>query len=289
VEFEESQAHPVAKAIFQWALTQLQSAEKKMQSIALTRSYLNAPGRGVLCEVEDNYCWYILHVGNEGFLRENGISIPSDDTEASSVGTTSVHFAIGTKHAGTLLLRDTIRAEAPAVIERVRKSGLQVTMLTGDTSIEATQVSKQLNLEILASASLPHQKQSLVSQLQSHGHKVAMVGDGLNNSLAQSTADVGILLAQSRSCMAGAADVIIMSPNLEFLASLIEISRKTMARARWNIRWAVMYNFVAIGLAMGCGERWGIKVDAPIAGTMMAFSSAGVLGMSLLLRKELRR
>ena len=288
-EKRDSQLHPVAKAVFQWALTQLQSADKRAQNRIKTRNCTNVPGRGVSCEIDDNDSWYTVHIGSQKFLEDSGISIAKGEIWGQPVGTMEVYFAIGGEYAGTLILEDTIRTEAPSVISSIRQSGLEVTMLTGDTSTEASRVSKQLDIEVLASCSLPHEKQALISELQSHGHTVAMVGDGLNDSLAQSTANVGVLLALSRTCMAGAADVIIMSPNLACLSSLLEISRKTMACAKWNLRWAVLYNFTAIGLAMGLGERWGIIVDASIAGTMMAFSSVAVLGMSLLLRRQLKK
>ena len=288
-ERPESQAHPVGKAVFQWALTQLQSVDKRIQSINLTRSYTNVPGRGLSCEVEDSGIWYSLHIGTQVFLQQNGINVTSDDIARPPLGTTEVHFAIGGEYAGIIVLQDTIRTEAPSVISKLRQSGLNVTMLTGDTPSEAFRVSNQLDMEILASCSLPHEKSALVSKLQSHGHNVAMVGDGINDALAQSTANVGILLALSRTCMTGAADVIIMSPDLKCLCSLLEISRKTMACAKWSVRWAVTYNFVAIGLAIGLGERWGISIDAALAGTMMAFSSASVVGISLLLRRQLSK
>lgn len=88
------------------------------------------------------------------------------------------------------------------------------------------------------------------------------IGDGINDSLAQAAADVGILLSLNRTCMTGAADVVIMSPNLEAIPKLFEIARMSVKQAKWNTRWAIGYNAIAVSLACGIFERWGFAIDA---------------------------
>jgi cation transport ATPase len=136
-----------------------------------------------------------------------------------------------------------------------------------------------LDIPVLSARSLPQEKQALVQSLQQNGAKVAMVlsngqlpcclptdvvqiGDGINDSLAQAAADVGVLLSLNRNCMTGAADVVIMSPSLETLPKLFDIARSSVKQARWNTRWAIGYNLVAISLAFGLFEQWGFAIDA---------------------------
>jgi Cu+-exporting ATPase len=141
-------------------------------------------------------------------------------------------------------------------------------------------VSRALDIPVLSARSLPHEKQAWVKSLQKKGGKVAMVrsyslylsrfftsnrlqiGDGINDSLAQATADVGILLSVSRTCMTGAADVIVMTPSLEAVPKILDIAKVTVKQAKWNIKWAIGYNAVAVSLASGIFEAWGLIIDA---------------------------
>lgn len=289
-EREEAQSHPVGKAVFQWALTQMEDEDKRLQSTVSVRNLSSLPGKGVSCEVEGPHAaWYQVHVGNACFLLENNISLPpTHDSQVTPESGTVVYFAINNTFAGSLQLQDIIRANAPAVISDLKSLGLSLSMLTGDTKAEAERVSSQLSIPVLASKSLPSDKHNHILALQSSGAKVAMLGDGINDAPAQAAADVGILLSLSRSAMAGAADVIVMSPDLACVPKIIEIAGMTKSHAKRNVACAALYNVVAVGLAMGVAERWGIKIDASIAGTMMAFSSLGLLASSLWLRRKLQ-
>ncbi|KIW97350.1 uncharacterized protein Z519_02742 [Cladophialophora bantiana CBS 173.52] len=351
-ERDASQTHPVARAVFQWCVRQLQATSQPRESrgvmtepgAALVRNISSVTGKGVCAEVQGpGKIWYTAHIGSDRFLSDHDISLtPAAIVELGTVrGTTAVHFALDGKYAGTFMLQDTIRSNAPGVIDSLKSLGLRLTMLTGDSEAEAHRVSSQLQIPVLAAKSLPHEKRDLVVSLQSQhlspsgshgktaqlmsdmrqgfgilevlssiprrlfsGNKgdrniVAMLGDGLNDAPAQAAADVGILFslsplsachsASTSSLALGicAAEVIVTTPDLAALPKLITIATKTMAQARWNMHWAVLYNAFAIALAMGAGELMGFKsVDASTAGTMMAFSSITVLGTSLHLRRR---
>ncbi|RVX66186.1 hypothetical protein B0A52_10078 [Exophiala mesophila] len=235
-ERDEAQTHPVARAVFQYCLRQLQpdglSAEDHPSDgyehgTAPIREAMNIPGKGVACEVQAfNKLWYTVHIGSERFLFDNNIKLPSNlandiDQNSSpstqSVDTTSVYFAIGKVYVGTFTLRDAIRKSAPAVIQELKSNGIELTMLTGDTAAEAYRVSKMLGIPVLAAKSLPEEKRQLVEGLKSsmpsqpkqHSSLeklapttpprsiVAMLGDGLNDAPAQSVSDVGILFGLS--------------------------------------------------------------------------------------------
>ncbi|KEF63530.1 uncharacterized protein A1O9_01508 [Exophiala aquamarina CBS 119918] len=290
-EREEAQNHPVGKVVFQWALTQLEDEDRRLQSSVPVRKLNSTPGKGISCEVEGPYtAWHEVHIGNASFLLENNISIPppSHKSPPTLESGTAVYFAINNLFAGKLQLQDIIRPNAPAVISNLRSLGLSLSMLTGDTESEAQRVSCQLSIPVLASKSLPADKHTHILALQSKGAVVAMLGDGINDAPAQAAADVGILLSLSRSAIAGAADVIVMSPDLTCVPNIIEIARITKSHAKRNVACAAMYNIVAVGLAMGVAERWGVSIDASTAGTMMALSSLGLLASSLWLRRRLQ-
>jgi P-type E1-E2 ATPase len=222
-------------------------------------------------------------------LEESGIQLPHPSHEEQQ-SSTSVYIAIDGQCVGFLALQDTIRPEAPAVVELLKKRGIEVTMLTGDLETEAQRVSRSLGISVLSSRQLPHEKKALVQSLQAKGNVVAMLGDGVNDMPAQAVADVGIQLSLSPmgSHSADAAGMTIRSPNLGRLPEMLEIAGKTMRQGRRNIIWAVLYNMFAVSLAMGIAEPWGVKVDASMAATMMAFSSATVMSFSLLLGRDLR-
>ncbi|KAJ9603433.1 hypothetical protein H2200_012211 [Cladophialophora chaetospira] len=313
-ERDEAQAHPMGRAVFQWCVRQLQESSHLQQAIcepgaSPARNISKVTGKGVFAEVQDhNDIWHVVHIGSERFLSEHHISVAPDTATqlAGLQARAQVHFALDGKYAGTFVLQDTIRQNAPAVIQSLRSLGLNLTMLTGDTVVEAHRVSSQLQIPVLAARSLPQEKRDLVVSLRESSvegrtnNVVAMLGDGLNDAPAQAAADVGILFSlsplssrssNSTSSLAlgtSAADVIVMTADLTAVPKLISIARKTMLQARVNTYWAILYNTVAIALAMGVGEPFGLKSpDASSAGMMMAFSSITVLGMSLQLRQRL--
>jgi P-type E1-E2 ATPase len=173
-------------------------------------------------------------------------------------------------------------------------------MLTGDIESEARRVSKILGIQTSASHSLPQDKRAFVEALRtkSPNNCVAMMGDGLNDSPALAGADVGVCISRgfhrapnsiSETTNARISEVIFTSPNLSRLPELLEIAQKTMRQSTWNMRWAVVYNIIAVALAMGAAERYGVVVDVSRAGTMMAFSSVSVLAWSMWLRRDLAR
>jgi heavy metal translocating P-type ATPase len=311
-ERDEAQRHPVARTVFQWCVKKLQASSHLLDSTVQagtspTRNVSNTTGKGVVAEVQghDNI-WYTVHIGSKRFLSEHDISLAPSTQLATARGGAQVHFAIDGSYAGSFVLQDTIRQNASAVVESLKELGLSLTMLTGDSELEARRVSSQLHIPVLAAKSLPHEKRDLVVALQrastggTTNNTVAMLGDGLNDGPAQAAADVGILFsssplssrssdsASSLAIGTSAADVIVMTSDLAAVPKLITIARKTVAQGRWNTLWAVLYNAIAIALAMGVGQPFGLKSpDASSAGMMMAFSSITVLAMSLHLRQRL--
>lgn len=244
---------------------------------------------GISCEVRGHSDeWIPVHIGQASFFSSQSIAVPPSLCQVDQNSDAStVHFAFSKAYAGTLHIRDTLRPEASAVVNVLLSYRLDVTMLTGDTAAEASRISAKLGIRALASRALPEDKVAHVRKLQDEGHRVAMVGDGINDALAQAAADVGISMSLARGCFAGSESVVVISNNLNALLHLFKISRRVVRQAKFNVVWALMYNALALSFAVGVWECWGWSVGPRGAGMMMAGSSASVLCMSLWLRLRL--
>ena len=300
-ERDEAQTQPVARAVFKWAISSLsEEGRQQVNTVEVCKRGSSVLG-GLTCDIQRPRCntFSTLHIGNERFLLEQAIELPHLPTLLDNSGNqTFVHLAVDQKYAGSLRLNDTVRKEAPAVVDHLRnRLNLEILMLTGDIESEATRVSKSLHVPVLSSHALPKEKKAYVEDLQEQRstNVVAMIGDGLNDSPALAAADVGICItlglprAVSETTNAQISNVVFTSPDLTRLPELLEIAAKTVRQSRLNIQWAIAYNVVAVTLAMGIAERYGVTVDAARAGTMMAFSSISVLAWSLCLRGDLSR
>ncbi|KPI35685.1 putative copper-transporting ATPase PacS [Cyphellophora attinorum] len=260
--------------------------------------------------------WHTIHIGTATFLAEHGIPLPNFPSRSTSHiahratvdEATTVHISLDLTHLTTLTLQDTLRDNAASVISTLKaRYGMEITMLTGDVSAEAKRVSRELGIEVLSSRALPGEKADMVRKLkgtQGKGREVsegnttgkprdrpmvAMLGDGLNDAAALAAADIGIYLspdlvnttANGGSIQDSTSTITLTSPNLSRLIDLLIIAQKTVNAARYMRLWAVWYNVVTVALALGLGERWGVRIDANVAGMMMAGSSVVVVGSAL--------
>lgn len=292
----DAAVHPVAGAIFKWSLAGLDEKAKVQQNKLILAEYNSHAGKGVQCMIRDptNDHTNMIHIGTANFLREYDIMIPLDGSAEVSENTIQVHVAIDRLHVACLMLQDTVRAEAADVLTTLRSDlSLELAMLTGDKATEAQRVSKVLGISVLSSAALPGSKKDFVENIQKRSSRncVAMVGDGINDTPGLRTADVGILLSpglsrSNRICVQ-AADVILTNPNLGGLFEAVQIAKTTQWQIKFNIAWALMYNLIAVSIAAGVLETWGVVVDSSTAGMLMAGSSISIVAFSLLSRSRL--
>lgn len=297
-EREDALVHPVARALFKWALSQLGEQQRSLQNVLEVTRLSNGSTQGVICKVYNrggskNVTDHTIHIGNATFLREHGIDESIAKTRPPGNGI-AVYVAIDRQHIATVLLQDAIRKETPSVVQTLKsKFGHSVTMLTGDNEVEANRVAQTLDIPVLSSRALPVEKRLFIEQLQSDSQcrGVAMVGDGLNDTSAISAADVGILispgLSRVNTTSAQVANVILASSSLAALVDVVLIAKATTKQVQFNTWWAITYNIVAVALAAGSLESWGVCIDAAMAGSLMAFSSISVLGWSLWFRSRL--
>jgi len=233
---------------------------------------------------------HTVHIGNAPFLRSRGITLPraQASTSASShAGTSAIHTAIDQRYAGTLYLSDRLKATAVATVKALSLMRIPSYIVTGDALPTALGIAALVGIpasRVRAGVS-PDEKQSFVRALQADGGVVAMVGDGINDSPALATADVGISLASGTDVAMEAADVVLMRPDdLLDVAGSLHLARTIFRRIKLNLLWACGYNVVGLPFAMGVALPWGYSLHPMAAGAAMACSSVSVVVSSLLLR-----
>ena len=197
-------------------------------------------------------------------------------------------MAIDGQYAGTISLRDTIKVTAVAAVAALHRMGLSTSLITGDTYSTAVSIATAVGIptsSVHASVS-PSDKQSIITSLQESGDRVAMVGDGINDSPALATASIGIALASGTDVAMEAADVVLMRPDdLLSVPASLSLSRSVFNRIKMNLLWACLYNFIGLPFAMGLFLPFGGFMLPPMAaGAAMAASSVSVVVSSLLLK-----
>jgi Cu+-exporting ATPase len=302
---ENNSEHPVARAIVAAAKheTAIVGNEPLDGSIG---SFEVAVGKGISAAVEPasgaNRTRYRVLVGNAIFLRSNGVPVPETvepSAEASdeagsisakleSAGLTQIHVAIDENYTGTISLRDALKDTAVAAITALHRMGLSTSLITGDTYPTALAVARAVGIpttSIRAGVS-PTEKREIIASYQASGDRVAMVGDGINDSPALATALVGIALASGTDVAMEAADIVLMrSDDLLAVPASLSLARTIFNRIKLNLIWACVYNVIGLPFAMGIFLPFGgITLHPMAAGAAMAASSVSVVGSSLLLK-----
>lgn len=254
-------------------------------------SFESTVGKGIIVDVETSlsrdHGRHKVMVGNAKYLDDNNISVPSESGATSKSGRTTIYTAIDGIFSGTIDLSDTIKPSAAAAIEALRRLGLRISIVTGDQASTANHIASLLEIpktNVYASV-LPSGKQEIIERLQSQGEIVAMVGDGINDSPALATANVGISLSSGTDVAMEAADIVLMRPDdLLDVPAALHLSRRIFRRIKMNLLWACVYNFIGLPIAMGVLIPWGITLPPLAAGAAMACSSVTVVASSLLLK-----
>ncbi|GAA6012476.1 hypothetical protein JCM11491_004343 [Sporobolomyces phaffii] len=296
---ETKSEHPLARAIARWGLQSLRLAS--LPSSIEVSSFESVTGQGVRCDVSGHFpalspsagtgpSTHRIEIGNASFLARSSISLPSSHESfrlrEESIGRSCVFVAIDGQLACAVSLADTIKAEARQAIDALRWMGIEVQLATGDQETTAQAIADEVGIssvDVHASMS-PNGKKALVEKLQRQGHRVAMVGDGINDSPALAVADVGIALCSGTDIAMEAADIVLMKSDLLDVVAAIDLSRRIFRQIRLNFIWATVYNLVGIPLAMGVFLPWGLHLHPMMAGAAMAFSSVSVVASSLTLR-----
>ena len=263
--------HPLAKAIVEKADGLELSDVADFEQIVGQGVKGNVDGKKVLA-------------GNYKMMRENNIEVSEDEIFAND-GKTSLYFAVDNKFVGIIAVADTIKETSRQAIEDMRNMGLDVIMLTGDNAVTANAIKNKLPLSSAVAEVLPSDKEEEVRKLQQSGHKVAMVGDGINDAPALTRADVGIAIGAGTDIAIESADIVLMKSDLQDVVTSIELSHSVIKNIKENLFWAFFYN--ALGIPIAAGVLYGIaglKLNPMIAALAMSFSSVFVVSNALRLR-----
>jgi len=238
-------------------------------------------GRGVTASVDGHECM----LGNEPLFKESFIALPAG-VPPPAPGTTRLWMALDGAVAGYFDARDALRPEAAAAVAALRKDGVRVMMLTGDSQAAAAPIAEQAGIFEVEAGLDPAGKLARIRELQKQGLRVGMVGDGINDAGALAQADAGFAMGSGADLAQEAGDVLLLRPQPSSVPAALDLARSTLRVMRQNLGWAVGYNLLGIPLAAGAlYPAFHILLSPWLAAAAMAFSSVSVLTNSLRLRR----
>ncbi len=275
---EKASEHPLGEAI-------IKGAEKRAIELFDPKEFNAIPGYGVVAMVEKKK----VLLGNLKMMKKYSIELDNLEEiskELANEGKTPMFVAIDGKAAGIVAVADTVKPDSKEAIAKLKKLGLEVVMITGDNSITAHAIAKQVGVKRVFAEVLPVDKAFNVQKLQNEGKKVAMVGDGLNDAPALAQADIGLAIGTGTDVAIEASDITLIKGSLKGVVLAIQLSKVTMKNIRQNLFGAFFYNGIGIPIAAGLlYPFFGILLSPIIAGAAMAFSSVTVVTNANRLRK----
>ncbi|MBI3926893.1 MAG: cadmium-translocating P-type ATPase [Armatimonadetes bacterium] len=265
---EAPSEHPIAQAV-------VRHARSLGLEVPPASDFEAVPGRGAQAQVEGR----ALKIGSRGFFPE----IELEGSEHREW--TLVHLVVDGRPAGWLGLSDRLRPEAAAAVADLKSLGLEVWMITGDRTQAAGAIAREAGIDHVLAEVLPQQKAEKIRELQAGGHRVAMVGDGINDGPALAQADLGIAIGTGTDVALAASDVTLISADLGRILTAIAVARATVRTIRQGLFWAFAYNVLLIPVAAGALYPWtGVLLSPILAAAAMAMSSVSVVTNALRLR-----
>ena len=274
---ERPSEHPLAEAVLVY------TGEKGFCPVPV-EDFVALSGRGAKGKLQGETAL----AGNLLLMQKEGID-PGDLAQAGEKlalkGNTPLYFAWKGRIMGLIAVADVIKETSPRAVKELEKMGIQVVMLTGDNEVTAQAIGKAAGISKVIAGVMPQDKERHVRQLQEQGHKVAMVGDGINDAPALARADVGIAIGAGTDVAIESADVVLMHSDLMDVPAAIQLSRATIRNVKQNLFWALLYNSVGIPLAAGVlYPAFGLRLNPMFGAAAMSMSSVCVVSNALRLK-----
>jgi P-type Cu+ transporter len=275
---EQGSEHALGEAI-------VASAKARGLALPPITEFTTVPGQGIDAMAPDGR----VLLGNRTLMDARGVDVRALVPRVQALATegrTAVYLALGGRALGLLAAADVLKPEAPEAVAALKRRGLDVIVLTGDARPTAEAVARRAGIGKVLAEILPEDKAREVTRLQAQGHRLAMVGDGINDAPALAQADVGIAMGSGTDVAIEAADVTLVRGDLRGVVGAIDLSRRTISVIKQNLVWAFGYNVVLIPVAAGVlYPLWGVLLSPILAGAAMAFSSVSVVTNSLRLKR----
>ena len=274
---EAQSEHPIAQAI-------VRAAEQRNQTIPNVTGFKSLTGHGVQAKVKGK----TVLIGADRLMADHGIDLGEFAAPASAwagAGKTPLFAAIDGALAAVIGVSDPLKPTTASAVRSLQESGLSVVMLTGDSAATANAIAQQLGIVDVRAELMPKDKVAALKDLQDMGHQVVFVGDGINDAPALAQADVGLAVGGGTDIAMEAADVVLMSGDLQTVVTALDVSKRTMANIRQNLFWAFGYNIILIPVAAGAlYPLLGVVLSPVLAAGAMAASSVFVVSNALRLR-----
>jgi len=275
---ESESEHPIARGI-------VKTAEDRHIEVPPAEGFRALPGKGVAATVAGTE----YHLGGPALLKAETVEVPPAIQEASEAaagrGQAAIYLIRDRKALAVFAVADAIREESREAIAALHARGIKVAMLTGDAQAVADAVARELGIDTVFAEVLPDDKAAKVRELQQQGHKVAMVGDGVNDAPALATADIGIAIGAGADVAVEAGHIVLVRSDPRDIPRIVTLSRATYRKMVQNLWWAAGYNIVAIPLAAGVLAAWGILLTPAIGAVLMSASTVVVAINAQLLKR----
>jgi P-type Cu+ transporter len=275
---EQGSEHPLGAAV-------IAAARERGLKMSAAANFESLTGHGVRGRIEGRE----VLVGNEGWFKELGLLEPSLSSRAEELrrnGQSVIFAAVEGHVAGVLGVADPIKQSTPQAIRDLKREGLRLVMLTGDSRSTAENIARQLQIDEFEAEVLPEQKSEVVRRLQSEGRTVAMAGDGINDAPALAQANVGIAMGTGTDVAMESGGITLVKGDLAGIVRARKLSRATMRNIRQNLFFAFVYNSLGVPIAAGVlYPFFGLLLRPIFAAAAMSFSSVSVITNSLRLRK----
>lgn len=273
---EKKSTHPIGKAFEDYL------NENKIEVLEV-KDFKDVSGYGIIGMIAEN----AVILGNSKILDKYDVknSHKQDEEKLAKEGNSIIYVVINNEISAIIGVNDIVRENSKEVISKLNKNKIETVMLTGDNTQTAEKIAKEIGITTVISNVTPRKKTEVVKKLKVEGKYVMMCGDGINDSPALASSNIGVSVNSGTDIAMDSSDVILTRNDLNSILNLINISKKTIRNIKQNLFWAFFYNSLMIPIAMGLFSKWGITINPKIASLAMVISSLTVTLNALRLRR----